>query len=411
MTTIKLGHVKRVLGKDKVYYDPGFARSTKCWSKADKNDYLQSVFNYRALTPIVLADIKACLGYAEEWSCSASLLRYQSLLGKNYDYVGLDGGNRSDLLYDFFNNKITFSGTVSNSLNEKVEFSNTFWKDIAEEHRPLFTEKTLPVVKVEDALYHELSEIFLKLQRGEPLNPHEKRQALVTPASEWIRDLVAANQAGLSRLFKPESMNRLDSDEFLAKVAMVVIREYKRKFQVPCALKKSDIDAFYLLGDKAASFDDKHSYSMDEIDRAAQIINRLCTLFEKIGSKTKLVTRTAWFSVFCIEYLYDSSLEIKDYNSFWDFILGLEADLIEGSQQQWLKAQNDAIKAGQNPADADFQKKKVNYYFHWTARTVVPADRGKLQEAIQKALQEQIKEQGYSNCSLISVQNTQQEAA
>tara|TARA_Y100000034_G_scaffold5194_1_gene5951 strand:+ start:188 stop:1429 length:1242 start_codon:yes stop_codon:yes gene_type:complete len=413
MSAIKLGRVKRQLNEDKVFHDPSFSRSTKCWTKQDKNDYLQSVFNRRALTPIVLADINACKDYSEDLATNTSINYYEGLINEGYDYVALDGGHRTTLLLDFFNNRIAFSGTVSDSLGNQITFQNEFWKDIPDQYRSLFTEKEVPLMKLEDALSWELSEIFLKLNMGEPLNSHEKRQALQTPISAWIRGLASKNKSGLSRLFKEEKINRAVDHEFLAKIAMAVIRGYKAgtKFKVPCPLFAPDIDKFYRLGHKAQDFSDKHPYDMQEVGRANEIIEGVCTLWGRIGSKTKLCVRTAWFSVYCMEYLYDNNLDIQDHDDYWEKTLVLENDLITESNQAWINLQVEAMAAQQNPATAKFQKKKQDYYFYWMSRAIVASDRTKLRAAIQTAFEQQIKKLGYGHFSLISSAKTELVAA
>ena len=147
------------------------------------------------------------------------------------------------------------------------------WSELPEEAKDKLQFSNVTVSKIEEATDEEIRELFLRLQKGNPLNAAEKRNAVAGPLRDFVADVLAAHR------FWPETAikrSRRGWDEHSA-----IVLELVRK-QGPTGLKGADLGKLYEL-------DDFNPGGPDAI-LALEVLD---TLYE-IGSCYRGFIRTRW---------------------------------------------------------------------------------------------------------------------
>ena len=101
----------------------------------------------------------------------------------------IDGKQRLTAIWQYFANRLPL--LQGDSFPDLGDLSGKRWKDLSSEERDRLQFSTMTVSIIHDTTDTDISELFLRLQRGEPLNAAEKRNAMRGP----VRDFVANSMA------------------------------------------------------------------------------------------------------------------------------------------------------------------------------------------------------------------------
>ena len=102
----------------------------------------------------------------------------------------IDGKQRLTAIWRFVSNDFRLLRTTG-LLPELGDLGGKYWSELPDDAKDRLQFSNITVSKIEDATAEEIHELFLRLQRGEPLNAAEKRNAMSGP----VRDFVANNLA------------------------------------------------------------------------------------------------------------------------------------------------------------------------------------------------------------------------
>jgi hypothetical protein len=156
----------------KIFHDISFNRiQAGAWDAARKKGYIQSVYDNRIFTLIVLVSVESCLGYAKIINDKASIDYFTKCKKNGYEFVILDGSNRIGCIEEYLNN----------------EFSIIENKSIKDAKRTELKAKYLPISLVTKATKKQLHEDAINLNSGAAWNAQEKRNAIDVEVANQVR--------------------------------------------------------------------------------------------------------------------------------------------------------------------------------------------------------------------------------
>ena len=184
----------------------------------------------------------------------------------------IDGKQRLTAIWRFLSDDIRLLPT-SDNLPELGDLSGKCWSELSASAQDRLQFASITVSQVEEATKDEIHEFFLRLQRGEPLNAAERRNAMISPVRDFVADRLAAHSLWPTTGISPR---RFGIHEHSAIVLALV------QANGPTGLKGADL--YRLYDDK--TFD-------PEGDVAQKTLATLDTLHE-ISRTRPRVLRTRW---------------------------------------------------------------------------------------------------------------------
>ena len=192
--------------------------------------------------------------------------------GQTHLFDVIDGKQRLTAIWQFFSDGFRLLRTASD-FPGLGNLSGMRWSDLPPEAKDELQFANLTVSKIEQATGEEVRELFLRLQKGEPLNSAEKRNAMDGP----VRDFVA-NTMVRHRLWQLTGLSarRFGIHEHAA-IVLALVRE-----RGPTALKGVDLEALYQVE------------TLDPKGQEAQRTIALLDLLSDIASFGERAIRTRW---------------------------------------------------------------------------------------------------------------------
>jgi hypothetical protein len=194
------------------------------WAKPLMTSYMESVLYGMAVAPIVILDLESCLSHCVEDSNDWKYFKHW--LDQGFKFLAIDGNNRSITIHKFYKlNKVFLQSRMSYSIqvdNGSVQ-SFTLDKDsnayqtLPKPLRKKYDDAAMTVHVVKKATRAEITDLFLRLNSGMPLNAQEKRNAMLTTMAEFVRSVADKyrNTVGM-QVVSPKSIIRLAWDELIA---------------------------------------------------------------------------------------------------------------------------------------------------------------------------------------------------
>ncbi len=367
MSNITVRNFVKKYSSDKVYYDPSFQRRV-VWGSKTLSRYIRSLTNSTAkLTTIVVVNIRDCLDWARETGDQHSISYYEPLVQQGYIYISLDGQNRSKKTIDFVNNKIAVSGNfydVGDPANE-VAVTNMFFKELPLDLQLSIHNSMLTVEETGTLSRTQLSETFYSLNSGVPLNAQEKRNSIICPISEKVRQLSSKHAKGLARVVKGDLVPRMADDELVAHMSMVLI-ENKPAKNTSWDLSESETNMFYEMGIDSDIDDDDYPYH--DMDRVEEILHQWDLIIQAQGvyPASKLVSaKMSWATLYACAWAHDNGYTINPdrRKEFFSALKKLDDELATQSENSYATERTRYMKKRLDPDEV----KKSNYYFSWTA--------------------------------------------
>ena len=265
--------VEKILPVIKV--DRGFQRNI-CWSDKTCREYIISVNRSRSPSPIVVSDIITGMASSDTLSDDVSLKSYKKAWEAGKSYISLDGMNRADALRKLFADELAISGTFIDADDAEVTIENTYYSKLPKRLQDALKMAEIPFCVMEGCLYDELHDIFLSINSGDALNPQEKRNAINSPISTFIRE--RSEQEKIKAMWPKISgmderrMQRSLHAEWTIKAYMATLPGDKSY-----DLQPKHLDSFYSLG-KNKEAKKVSQYSRKNLNRFCKIFNELATL-------------------------------------------------------------------------------------------------------------------------------------
>ena len=258
MRDFKLKLFVKQFNNDRVYYDPKFQRR-KVWQSDNKNKFLESLTLDRLVNPIAVVEVDSCLKFSEELRDQNSIEYFGQLRNEGYKYVSIDGQNRTKFLIEFMNNECGVQGSFKDADDNIKKYSTTIhFCHLPQRLKDKIKDSLIEVKVLPPCLLKDLADLCIGTNSGVSLNAQELRQALMTPLSDWVREVSKKNNKALMRIVKKSS--RMQDDELVAKFCMVLDPDKNYK------LNTAEIDNYYKKG-----LEEEYEYK--DLSRRENIIN------------------------------------------------------------------------------------------------------------------------------------------
>ena len=154
--------------------------------------------------------------------------------GSSHLFDVIDGKQRLTAIWRYFDDRLPLMrGEPFPGLGD---LSGKKWRDLPSDAKDRLQFSTMTVSVIQDATHTDIRELFIRLQKGEPLNAAERRNAMVGP----LRDFVATVMA--EHAFWPNTrirQTRFGWDEHSAIVLALVVESG------PANLKGADLQELY----------------------------------------------------------------------------------------------------------------------------------------------------------------------
>lgn len=165
--------------RSKIDMSPPYQRRGRLWSATDKAYLIDSILNGFDVPKLYMADFS--------WGDSA-------LNKKRLPYAIIDGKQRLEALFDFYDGTITLNDDFVYRADPNLRLAGLGYKDIVENYSEvaeIFDTYNLSVMSVVATSEEPINELFVRLNRNKPLTGAEIRNAMGGPAPEVFRKIGA----------------------------------------------------------------------------------------------------------------------------------------------------------------------------------------------------------------------------
>ena len=366
--------------------DRSFQRKA-CWSLVQRRRFMKSSLKKRTPYPIVVADIKT--GIKASAGDSNSIQKFKDLQDANYTMISLDGQNRLETYRAFYNSEFTISGDFKGADGVIYTVKNQSYKDLPPRLKDAFDMLEFDISIMKHCIYSELHEIFVDINEGDSLNSQEKRNAIMSWISGYIRNFseVEKNSKLLMRIggFNEQDVSRSLDAQWYAKIFASLVRPNRYN------LTSTGLDGFYKQGEsrnRSAISD----YSEENVSRFEEIIRMTYSaVFSRTDTGTQVTQRQFWALLLAASNTYDSGERIYDYVSFFDSVVTADRSLCLDSADDFAKSLREHTIDPENSPEP----MRSQYYFFWASNMNKAGDRMRAKESLISFLEAAPK---YNDC-------------
>lgn len=209
--------------KKKIDMEPPYQRRGRLWSDTDKAYLIDSIINGYDIPKIYIADFT--------WGDS-------ELNINKLPYAIIDGKQRFEAIYDFFDGKIVLNDDFVYLEKANLKLGGLGYKDLLTEYQEIaedFQNYNLMVMGVYAKDNDPINDLFVRLNRSKALTGAEIRNAMAGPAPELIRQI--ANHD----FFLTNIRFEVKRGQDLNAAAKLLLFEYYKNFR---ETTKSSLDKF-----------------------------------------------------------------------------------------------------------------------------------------------------------------------
>ena len=209
--------------KGKIDMEPDYQRRGRLWSQADKAYLIDSILNGFDVPKFYVADFT----YADS-----------KLNTRKLPYAIIDGKQRFEAIFDFFDGKITLNEDFVFLENQALRLGGLGYRDLVQNYSDIaeiFDNYHLSVMSVITDSEALINELFVRLNRSKPLTGAEVRNAMAGPAPGIIR------QIAKHEFFSEFISFQVKRGQDLNAAVKLLFFEFSGK---PQETKKTTLDAF-----------------------------------------------------------------------------------------------------------------------------------------------------------------------
>lgn len=210
----------------KIVADYQFQSKTR-WSVEDRQKYIESVIVNMAPSKFIFADTAACFATG---STDEDKKYYQSHKDNGTDFLNIDSNNRVTTIRMFVKGEITLRPAtyeINGTVFKIVKGENDTYETMPTAMRIAFNTSIITIEKVTQATRSQLSDLFIRLNDGCPLNAAEKRNAIISDVANTIRTLGEKYEDTIksTSLFTTNDITRRKFDEFIGACAVLYFND------------------------------------------------------------------------------------------------------------------------------------------------------------------------------------------
>lgn len=233
--------IKDLLNNYKGAYAPEQFQRPESWSASERAKYFVSVLLNRLEGSFVFVDLELALNRLEQIDPNDRAYTYfKGMLNQMIEKIVLEGNNRLKFFEALLNDEYTIPKGVyyyvsdphTTSLSQFVvgKHNNVFSK-LDPHIKKVILNRKVVVSEYTQIDYSGLSQVFINVNSGVPLNAQELRNAMDTPWAEYVRMLRSQIAPLLMKIFpttkKTNYKKRLVGDELIAEIIDMAINNYK----------------------------------------------------------------------------------------------------------------------------------------------------------------------------------------
>lgn len=280
------------------------------WKKPDQTMFIESIMMNMATQPIIIVDISECLENCIEGTADYNY--FKGWLDKGFEWLSVDGNNRSITIHDFYNDKVRLHARKRYQIEHKngrtLEFmlsrNECYYSSLPVELRAKFDESEVSVVIVTRATRQDLTDLFIRVNSGVGLNGSEKRNAIISLVSENVRSLATEySDIGESYISKA-SMIRL---AFYESVASWLV--YYTHQDSPITINDNSLDPAYQPNSA-------EEHNLVTFNKLAKSVFKGISYSKYRFSRAKMKKYNLHNFFFLVTYLNDNKYEVKDWDKF-----------------------------------------------------------------------------------------------
>jgi len=180
--------------EEEVFVDTSFQREPS-WSKKQTQNYILSMLKGKDFTDIVVANVEECKKNTKD--------SYFDDIKPNKKYISIDGNNRTQAIKSFLNNEISLPTPITlikdNGEQKTFDMKDEVYLKTLEENgdfeNVLNSIKNIKINIIEllKSDKQEINNTFLMINEGVSVNKQEKRIAMGTEISKFIRKISTDN--------------------------------------------------------------------------------------------------------------------------------------------------------------------------------------------------------------------------
>tara|TARA_B100000287_G_scaffold251809_1_gene236626 strand:+ start:326 stop:1762 length:1437 start_codon:yes stop_codon:yes gene_type:complete len=330
-TTLSVKVLAGYQGDGKIYLDEAFQSNAR-WGTSQKQDYLQSVIEGRATSAITIAKIKDLLSTLEDLNQKEKedYKTFCELMMKGYEYITIDGNNRSRTLLAYLLDEFPLKEIVydTGDVGFKGTKDNKYYSQLTPELKEYLNNIKINIHIVKQSDRKGLSELFSSINSGISLNDQEKRNAIFSLMGNEVRGCVRDNLKGFEKMYTSSQINRRFPDEFVVTISNFV--------------------AHGLININKGVRDDAYGDNTPELrsfKRTKRIVKQICNLVAKYGEGGLKVGGKFKSNVIdlalLLRYMDANKIVIEDDKAFYNWFAQSQAERIDDPTVLWDNAKRD----------------------------------------------------------------------
>lgn len=209
--------------RNKIDMEPTYQRRGRLWSDTDKAYLIDSILNGFDVPKLYLADFT---------------FTDSALNKKKLPYAIIDGKQRFEAIFDFFDGKIVLNKDFIYHEKPSLSLGGLGYRDLVQNHTEIaevFDNHNLSVMSVITDSEDLINELFVRLNRSKPLTGAEIRNAMAGPAPGVIRELAKQD------FFKSCIAFPISRGQDLNAAAKILMFEF---YEEPGETKRNNLDTF-----------------------------------------------------------------------------------------------------------------------------------------------------------------------
>tara|TARA_R110001583_G_scaffold130456_1_gene282197 strand:+ start:318 stop:1757 length:1440 start_codon:yes stop_codon:yes gene_type:complete len=324
---VSIAKLAKLQSNNKIYLDDSF-QSYDRWSITEKQEYICSILEGRAVTSIILASIDSLcsslkLMFGED---NEDYLFFKSLKDKGYEYVTIDGNNRSRCIADFIDDGFPLAEKEYETDGDYLSFykakkENKYYTTLPADAKDFIDNISMNLLVVSKADRIGLASLFIAVNKGMNLNPQEKRNAIMCVFGDYVRKLSDDLNEGFKKIFTKNALNRRFADEMIVTASVIVANGIDNVGGVAR-------DAAYTDTSKELK-----SFTAKVIPIMNQIVNDMVIPYGVGGIKIDGMDSGNFIDlIMLLDYMQMNSIYIDDYKLFYEWFILSQSSRVDSGE-------------------------------------------------------------------------------
>ena len=352
---------------------PKAVQRNVCWANENKAKWIRSL-NMDTVwsSSINMVDVRESLDRSKRFGTKVDREFFKHFYDRGFEWLIIDGQNRTYTAFDFYDNKFTVSGTFVDQRDQEHTLQNVFFKDMPESLQMRFLNNCrISVAPITVATRQECIEMFLDYNDGIPVNRMEKRDASFSAIADWVRQQAEKVSEPMKRIESEDKIIRGADKEWIISMCMHLMKNYHPTISAKFGdIDDDSMDKWYDIGKDCINLADPNNpHLQSELRRCEQIL--YTTFHDVFDSQSKYQTKNgkfatymAWATLYVVEWAHDNGYNISDYREFFDSLYTIDRKLASDSDAAFASQYEAWLNA--TPAGRGQEPKKSWFYSHWS---------------------------------------------